>query len=280
MAATNRFADTAGSHMDPSPTDPTEPVQPPVAWPRVAETEPTPPGNRGSARMRSRWAIAMLGVAGILGVLALISDVSGFGVFDAAELGKLTDKQAEEFDNVFGTIGILQTIAFFPTAVAFLAWLSRSVDNVPRLGGGDPEVKPNWSIIWWFIPFANLFKPYQVVADLYRRMAPIQGIATSIVVAWWVVWVIGNIFANLAGRFWLQADNLETLRSALSLFAISDLLDPIAAGLLIVIVLKVQRWADVREAAPAAPPEAGPGDLSPDPSADAESGPTSANAET
>ena len=249
--------------MEERPTEesaaPGEPAttRPPVDW--AAPTADA--GVRGSARTRSQWAVTCLGVAGLIGAVAFIHDLSGFKILADGAAGTLTDAAATEFDSQFATIGIAQAVAYVVTAIAFLAWLSRSVDNVPRLGGGTPAVTPGWSIGWWFIPFANLVKPYQIVADLYRRMAPAAGIGTGIVLTWWVFFLMSGILANIAGRFWGAAATLDSLRVGLGLFTISDLADPFGAILGISIVLQVQRWADARESLPPPaeePPVPGP----------------------
>ena len=197
--------------------------------------------------------MATLGVAGALGAIALLQDLTGFGVLDAAVAGTLTTADAEAFDTLFGNIGLAQSAAYVACAVAFLAWLSRSVDNVERLGGGKPAFTPTMSIVWWFVPFANFVMPHQIVADLYRRMAPAERISSAIVLGWWVFFLGGNLAANIAGRVWAGGSDIETFRTGLQLYALSDLTDPIAALLAIRIVLSIQRWADARAAQPALP---------------------------
>jgi hypothetical protein len=191
----------------------------------------------------------MLAIMAVLGVIAGVQDIGGLGVLDRAEAGLLTVEEADAFDVGFAAMGLLQFVAIVVTAIAYLAWLSRSVDNVPGLGGGKPVATPAWSIGWWFIPIANLFKPYQIVVDLYRRMAPVEKVGTGIVGAWWVLWLLNNVVAQAAGRFF-AGDTIESIRSGVQLYAVSDFGDVVTAGLAIVIVLRIQRWADARLLAP------------------------------
>ena len=210
------------------------------------DAESSAPRSPRSAHLRSRIAIGTLGIIAVLGVLAGFQDIYAMDVFDRAFAGTLSNSEATEFDSAFGTMGMLQLLAIILAAIAFLAWQSRSVDNVPALGGGTPTVTPAWSIGWWFIPIANLFKPYQVVADLYRRMAPVERIGAGIVVVWWVVWMVNNLVGQLAGRLYAAADDLASVQTSLVLWALTDFGDVVGAGLAIVIVLRIQRWADGR----------------------------------
>lgn len=221
----------------------------PTYWVPPADTISPEPRRPRSGRLRSRVAIATLAVAGVLGLIASIQDIGGLGVIDRAEAGTLTVAEAEEFDSTFSSMGVLQTAAFVLAAIAYLAWLSRSVDNVPGLGGGKPVATPAWSIGWWFIPFANLFKPYQVVVDLYRRMAPVERIGTGLVLAWWVLWIL-NTFAGEIARRLQGSDELGTLRTSLQFWAVTDFGDLVTAALAILVVLRIQGWADARENAP------------------------------
>lgn len=230
---------------EPKPDAPTAPV-PAVRW-----EAPTPaaPNVARSARTRSRLAIAALAISAVVAVLAFMIDLTGLGVIDRLAAGELALVEAEAFDSSFASMGLIQAGAFILTGIAFLAWLSRSVDNVPALGGGTPMVTPAWSIGWWFIPFANLVMPFRIVADLYRRMAS-GSVGVGLVLAWWALWVTANVVSLVAGASWTNALEPGELRSALTTYAVSDILDLPTALLAILIVTRIQGWADARSAPP------------------------------
>jgi len=90
---------------------------------------------------------------------------------------------------------------FLLTAIAFLAWLSRAIDNVPALGGGTPSASPRWAIAWWFIPFANLGMPYEVVRDLDARTAgDARAGHPPLLVAWWFTFVGASVLESVVLR--------------------------------------------------------------------------------
>ena len=137
------------------------------------------------------------------------------------------------------------------TAIAYLGWLSRTVDNIPALRGGRPLVTPRWSIGWWFIPFANLIKPYQIVRDVHDRMA--IGASSSggwIVLAWWLSWVAGRVIAAIAELVPQpinpEAINLDALAKQFSFRGIADSLTLLGALLAIFVVLRIQWRAEAR----------------------------------
>jgi hypothetical protein len=56
------------------------------------------------------------------------------------------------------TVGVLG-------AVLFLVWLHRTTSTARAIGLPVAE-SPNWSVIFFFIPLANLVKPYEVMRQL------------------------------------------------------------------------------------------------------------------
>jgi hypothetical protein len=192
-------------------------------------------------------AVVFLAVAGVVGVLAGVQDAGGLDVLYQAQAGTLADSEAAAWDASFSTTANTQLAVTVLTAVAYLAWLSRTVDNLQALTGRRPIATPRWSIIWWFIPIANLFKPFQIVNDLYRRTLPPGRRGSSIVAAWWVFWVLNSLAIQAGQYVWSSAVYLDTLELSLFLYLVGDVADFLAAVLAIVIVLRIQFWADWRQ---------------------------------
>jgi hypothetical protein len=188
-----------------------------------------------------------LGVAAF-GAVATIGYVAqGFSIVDQAELGQLSSVEADAYDRSGQSIAGFTVIVLIATAVAFLAWLSRSVENAPPLGGGIPKDSPRASIGWWFVPIISLFKPYQIVADLYRRMVasgPAQAVSVTIIVVWWVCFIGQGLIARLADLTPLTT--LESIRTSLSILLVSAVGDLAAAILAIMVVRRIQLGADRR----------------------------------
>lgn len=146
-----------------------------------------------SARTRSRVVVAFLGITGIVLLLSAFHYFSGFDLIRDAEAGSLTDSEATLFDQATQVYASLYVLAFIATAIAYLAWLSRTVDNVPKLTKKLPEVTPRWSIGWWFVPIANFLKPYQIVRDVNSLLATeITSAGNGIVFGWSRAWVASS----------------------------------------------------------------------------------------
>ena len=81
--------------------------------------------------------------------------------------------------------------------VLFITWLFRR-----RTGARDLDrdlhasTSPGWAIGGWFVPFLNLWRPLQMVLDVFRGAS---GSATALLgpVAWWVTLLTARV---LTGR--------------------------------------------------------------------------------
>lgn len=104
----------------------------------------------------------------------------------------------------FGTAVLLLLVSISGLAL-FLAWLYRANDNAWELGAEDLQFTPGASVIWFFIPFFNLYKPYQALAELYRASFPEAEADEWALVPvprwltlWWILWVGSYVIGLLA----------------------------------------------------------------------------------
>ncbi|MFL6227217.1 MAG: DUF4328 domain-containing protein [Pyrinomonadaceae bacterium] len=75
-----------------------------------------------------------------------------------------------------------------------------------------PETSPGWAVGYWFIPFANLVRPYQVVKELWIKSDPAidftrgfadkrEGVRSATLVGvWWFFWIAGGVIGRLNSR--------------------------------------------------------------------------------
>jgi hypothetical protein len=139
------------------------------------------------------------------------------------------------------------------TAVAFLMWLYRANQNARALGSDTLEFTPGEAVGSFFIPFLNLFRPYQAVRELWRASDP-GGAASGdeqtirggwIVGVWWLLFLVRNLPA-----WWLLAAQraggspLETLtRTGYAALALYLLTIP-AAAVAVALVFLIDRRQD------------------------------------
>jgi hypothetical protein len=73
-------------------------------------------------------------------------------------------------DPVAGGLGDLVALPSFLALIACFVlvgrWIYRTNANAHLLGG-DMTISPGWSVGWYFVPVANLFKPYEGMKETW-----------------------------------------------------------------------------------------------------------------
>lgn len=202
------------------------------------------PGYR-SARTRYMWTLGLLIVALLAALSSLAFVLEGFRIEALVESRTITNAKIDAYVATGISNDRLGLLTYIATALAFLAWLSRSVENVPPLGGGTPKDSPRASIYWWFIPIAWFFKPYQIVSRLYRSFAESRGQgASSIVLVWWLCFVGQAVIFRAALA--IPQTNLDAVKTSLYIELVSAVANVAAAILAIVVVRRIQHRANQR----------------------------------
>lgn len=162
---------------------------------RLQETTKTPL-FRSSERI-ARWLI------GLLCILLVFIVFSGLTVF--IEPVKVFFFKRHVLLAVFV---IFTSIMAIPSSIIlFLFWVFRTRKNLPILNGINLKFSPAWSILVFFIPILNLFRPYQVIAETWEVSdpattnsivdeSPNPG-APKLVFAWWAFWLLSEIMPKI-----------------------------------------------------------------------------------
>ncbi len=163
--------------------------------------------------------------------------------------------------------GPLRLAAYALSGILILVWTYRANANARGLGAATMRITPAWSVGWYFVPIANLVKPYDAMREIWRASAHPQGWSQEtdpLSLRWWWVFLllaIGlGVMALLLG---MRAKGIETVIDATWLMLVSDLAGILSAGILLGIIAQVQQLqqaAFLASAPPALPgTEAGGG---------------------
>lgn len=157
--------------------------------------------NRATRAVIAIWtflAVSALMLIGEIGELAGAIDLEyGMGITEA----------------VYALVLVASFPAFILTVVFVAMWIHRAHANVIEAGFAT-EFTPGWAVGWYFIPFANLFKPYQAMRELWNTSHGDHDNngdgAPGRLKLWWGAWIVGNILNNISFRLLLEADAGET----------------------------------------------------------------------
>lgn len=201
-----------------------------------------------SSKIPSYIAIGLLGSLILCAILFILSSF-GMLLYPDSTLD-FEDGEPMPVALVFiGIIALLRIPLFITTIVFFLIWEYRAFNNLSALKARNLQFSPGWAVGWWFIPFANLIKPFQVMRELWNESDPeydadfgflsVSVGAPTIMGFWWAFWLLTNFADRVANR--VEESNFFPVA-----LIVASILEIIAAGLIIKIILGIVERQELR----------------------------------
>ena len=159
-AARQALTPTPGT-PEPHPPAPV-PAPTPTGWPgppAAGALEGYLPLRRPARRVRLALGVSIL--------LALASAAANLGDTQAAR-----ELAGGGTGDLYLWIGAVQAAWFLVTAGVCLAWFRRAYLNLPALGARRLRFRPWWAVGAWLVPVFSLFRPKQVLNDIWRASDP------------------------------------------------------------------------------------------------------------
>ncbi|WP_432797363.1 DUF4328 domain-containing protein [Poriferisphaera sp. WC338] len=110
-------------------------------------------------------------------------------------------------------------VGFLVSVVMFCMWVFRANKNAQAMKVKGMDYSAGWCVGWFFIPIANLWKPYQAVQEIWRASDPFVYVKggemgkfnSSLVSWWWAFWILFAVLDRLENRIYMRADvSLQT----------------------------------------------------------------------
>ncbi|MDQ3759264.1 MAG: DUF4328 domain-containing protein [Actinomycetota bacterium] len=249
----------------PQSVPPPGPLPPAVGKPVDSATNPhptkPPPGAPDAAeplQLRGRVAAVFLVLVGLTALASLWADLNQLDLITRLVDGeRVTTAEATESDDRVATTAIIYLVALVLSAITFLLWYSRAYRNTIAMGVTRPRYGTRWAVAYWFIPIVSLFRPKQVMNDIWRGSepdmpSPVGGVESRPVSPllhwWWAFWILSIFIGNYAARVSFSPEVLsaEELRSEAVAYVVTDIADVIAVPLAIAVVVVVTRRQEAR----------------------------------
>ena len=180
----------------------------------------------------TKWVVGLLYAQILISCISIISGGMEYSLLSDFASGVYTDEAkaiaaGEASDNRQLVVAYWFMAIYMVSAVLILRWFYLSKANAIAAGAADTEFTPGWTIGWYFVPFANLWKPYQAMKELWKTShAPDgwkeQGVS-SLIGWWWFIFLASGAISNAAFRATLRAEELNELMLSNVLTQISDM---------------------------------------------------------
>ncbi len=201
-----------------------------------------------SAHGLATAVVLLLGICMVIDAVAAVSSWWEVQLLNQGlEDGGIAEADAVANDGRQSAIGLGQIVALLITAILFLTWMHRVHKNLPALGASQLKYSPGWAVGSWFVPIMNLFRPYQVMQEIWRcsdpHMLSVAGYkanmvgGSSLVGWWWAFWILAGIAGQIGFRVAMSAQDMQTLLISSWATLGSDLLS-LPCGLMVILIVR------------------------------------------
>ncbi|WP_418060077.1 DUF4328 domain-containing protein [Pimelobacter simplex] len=153
--------------------------------------------------------VALTGVVALTQVIRALGAVEAQRLQEAAvEIGVDPAMLTTTYDRTAWVMGPLLVAAW----VVGCLWLQRARDNAQAISPGVRQRRQRaWIWFGWWVPFANLFVPYQLVKDVQRASVP-PGREAGLG-WWWAAWLVFLVLPMpiSGGEDWQESPDLIDL---------------------------------------------------------------------
>lgn len=98
-------------------------------------------------------------------------------------------------------------LVFLTTVVVYCFWLHRANSNARALGAQGMTFTPGWAVGYFFVPIANLYRPFRAVKEVYQASDPEasgdgwkSSHAPSTLESWWGAWLLSGFLGQASFR--------------------------------------------------------------------------------
>jgi len=191
----------------------------------------------------------------VVSVISIFSDIAQLTLLNYInDGGYISDATAEANDSRQQMIGVLQLILIIVTGVTFLVWVHHAYKNLQSFRLQGLRYSPGWAVGYYFIPILSLYRPYQVMREVWKGSAgafdvnsadPVFRAPSSQIVGWWwFFFLISNFISNFVFRLVLSSDTVEDYIFSTQAYIVSSCVDIV--GILVTILL-IKKIVDLQE---------------------------------
>ncbi len=157
------------------------------------------------SQSRGKFAIGLIWLVAIIDLVVFSIYLVRYFLFLKQKNGEvLTNNAIENNDMLVGMGSLLFLISFIISGIFIIKWLLAIYYNLEARGVPLRHTKA--FVIWsWFIPVINLYKPYQIMNELFAKTLQLIKLrkpdnnteTPSVIGFWWTLWIFLFILTRL-----------------------------------------------------------------------------------
>ena len=97
-------------------------------------------------------------------------------------------------------VALLDFLIIIATLCVVGRWIYRA-STIAHAVCDQMSITPGWAVGWYFVPFANLIKPFHAMKEIWFASHQTDGSyeerAPGILALWWTLWIVNNVVGNV-----------------------------------------------------------------------------------
>lgn len=131
----------------------------------------------------------------LLMLASILTTIGQNSLIQGLTSGTTSQTQLEASDVRTGMLALIQLGLFIGLALFWCLWKYRMHKNLDALGSHNTNFSHGWAVGWYFVPFLNLARPYQVMQEIWFESG---GLPSPIVGGWWAMLIVDNVITRVS----------------------------------------------------------------------------------
>jgi hypothetical protein len=214
-----------------------------------------PPYEQVSSR--ATVVVILLIVCALLKAASFASTYAQIELLSAAQAGSAVSAEAAQAnDDRQQSLALLYMFAYLPSLVLFFLWLHAAHRNLRALGAQGTAFTPGWAVGWFFVPFLNLYRPFEVLTETWKASEPDEPPGAGwrdlpwprIIGLWWGLHIVTGLISMQGAIRLMEPQTADSLLSTSWILLATEGLTIVGAVLTILVIRGVTgrqeaRWA-------------------------------------
>lgn len=193
---------------------------------------------------RAKNAITLIWLVLILDLIGFIANYFQYDLLHRYNHGgTVTQAEIVYNDSIQQVIGVLFILVYVASAIVFIQWFRRAYFNL-HLYSTNLTSTEGWAAASWFVPILSLFRPFQIMRELYEETARVfvKKERTGAYIAptkflgwWWALWLVNNMINQYVSRTSWKAEDASELINV----TVADMISTLIGVPLAIITVKV-----------------------------------------
>ncbi|MBZ4193158.1 MAG: DUF4328 domain-containing protein, partial [Candidatus Contendobacter sp.] len=170
----------------------------------------------------------------LLSVDIVVNAIAGFNSFSTVEILRNVQSGTRSIDQAlinnvdfWDKFSMLTILTLIGVGLGLVKWLNSCYRFAKEFIGATGFKNEKWTVVGWIIPVFNLFKPYQIINEIYKAGSQNYSRADDwkkengswLLLTWWIFWAVTHFFMWIFGKEMLK----KSLRGDLTLLQLIGL---------------------------------------------------------